>query len=1587
MGIGSFDSAVKTLLELSTQIDEALQGESGPDPYKDIYIRTVQVSDGVERLVVQKEGGNIFTRLFNWCKRALFRDYYVLVIEDPFSHILCPTKTAVKLSDLHNEILRYGQDERLLRESLAKLQPNSLDLDALVIKVEGACEKINKVLERTKQHKQKNEQNKAEQINTYFNQLVLPKWEKTAVVAADPNLQRSRHYRLGCAIHDSDVEEVKRLANLVDLNHVDLDQMLRIGDSFVHQCIPDKLEVLKILLSKGADINLPALDGRSTFQIAMERGCKEEGIRALLQLGLDPFPKVEGEYVMLTYTKAALRPLLELDSALFAGKTVGQMPLLNCIFVQALEKGCHDVVRMMLNKKLVDFEVKDHGLSIGSRFSYADPPQPFLGLLLRDGPSVTPFLEAFFADKKNRTSQELSSLIRAVCDFAGASSHALEQTITALEEIDNNTLWTALFSKSDQASLCPLDRLCKVYPRITYTHLVRFLLEHDRALLQRDASGQSWLHHLIEHVRSEIEWSLGALFSELDKNSVNQKDANGCTPLYLVCQRKNFSYPLIQNLVRAGGDFSIAAKNGKTALHELLAQPADDQRYKNDLQYLVNDYVSQGGKLMLAATVVYPDGSRVENETILHMLIRRNADITISDNLLNGMIIRASQKGEDLTLRNEEGQTLFLLALQSGYRHAADALLAHYREKNIPIVSDETFDLYFTAFCYGFHQHLGSDYGFFKNSIKNYLGWECFFATEERARQLFELYEEYHPQRMHDLVITAKEHGKERLFINMLAESGSAESIDILRELLHSDPSLYKELISSPKGCRLLAINWLQDFLCWADRDKYPSSLLLNEVIGELGLQANLARSYVEEVLARELNKLGSIDFTAHPKIVLEAFLAREKNRDDPLAKAIIYAAERTMHSSAKFYDEIRKTKASDDVLRTLVEFAIIHKNLLTIEDEPLLHLAVSYLPGESSLLLGLLQNAKKAKLVISHAVIQVALMKGYRDIAFDLARYAMSQGNPFPDLIQSVQTLLPTETVFLERFIAAQPVFKNKVADENNLLPEEKVAYYWQFGMQEKLKACLDPLPLPEKERLIFAAKAIEGAITLDNALPLAIDQTHLQRAVPEIKMPEPPEGVTINTLVEMFTVINFDDPNRPGYISPRRLREAFRMIPDGFVATKGSLKKYLETYINRVQKRVAFGGTPLVSNREQLEQFYKKIESSLKVLVDLFQQEEDLVLRNCLILDLAVAGYYCGSRYFKEPKEIYSALRFSAEGASLEGQGLVLALRLRTNIISYLANQLAHNTGMIPHAENYLFEKLTVDWGVPKPEYEDGYATIRAFKENYTNQVLSSKFAELYTAVALMDHFLVSLNEQSREMKELFIDWLKENRPDWYEKGHYEPILKAVAAMPTDTSEARQKVSDYLIDRELLLKDTAFTWSGFDPMEAIESAKKSLNASLRGKLNVHIALLQEQEKPEELVAFFESYGVPLNNPCTPQELSQARPILLQKVRDTLLQGPTERLQAMMQANKSREEIKAYLDSVTLAYVGLVEVPTEEKTVFLSQPLCTLGDFFPRQAQDPVKYVQEVRAQKFAESLMTSEGRFTKEAIVFYLLAMRFLK
>lgn len=301
-------------------------------------------------------------------------------------------------------------------------------------------------------------------------------------------------------------------------------------------------------------------------------------------------------------------------------------------------------------------------------------------------------------------------------------------------------------------------------------------------------------------------------------------------------------------------------------------------------------------------------------------------------------------------------------------------------------------------------------------------------------------------------------------------------------------------------------------------------------------------------------------------------------------------------------------------------------------------------------------------------------------------------------------------------------------------------------------------------------------------------IDIQHIRTKELTINVSAVPTDVTVDRLLPLFDQIDFNNPQALNYMAPGSRRE------HNTIYTPDDLRRSLEKFVDYVNRREPFLGTPPAYDTPRLMAFYQQIENAVRFslhhlsekcvaakgsyegFMDAHNQQipaeedpdhEDYVslrraYQNCLenqarlALNLAIAGKHCGARYMGESMEIYDSITGDASMGQLTLEEALCEI-LASKRKEIAREEIQIHLGADTHSYNKYMSSLGHILAIPGTE-----SVIEHLSTDFDqNEHLRSFFAK-YT----VDCIITSVNNKvksSQVLREKITDWLRDHVGDW--------------------------------------------------------------------------------------------------------------------------------------------------------------------------------------------------------------------------------
>lgn len=299
-------------------------------------------------------------------------------------------------------------------------------------------------------------------------------------------------------------------------------------------------------------------------------------------------------------------------------------------------------------------------------------------------------------------------------------------------------------------------------------------------------------------------------------------------------------------------------------------------------------------------------------------------------------------------------------------------------------------------------------------------------------------------------------------------------------------------------------------------------------------------------------------------------------------------------------------------------------------------------------------------------------------------------------------------------------------------------------------------------------------------------IDVRHIKTSELEIDVSEVKADVQVDNLAQIFSEINFTDPQREGYMAPSSRKEG------NTTYTEAELSEALNVFIHHVNNRTPFLGTPPSYDMPRLSAFYQQIENAVRYSIHKSNKDiadfkalngdgnyegEELKKYSGLLedrariaIDLAIAGKHCGARYMGEAMTMYGS--FTGESTYDKGSLGDCITELLAKKRAEIANEhIQRYLGSGTHAYNKYMANLGKVLALP------GTANIT---EHLDTTFDSDQFLRYFFQAYTVDFILETIQAEIRRsqgLREKILDWIRDYPNDW-KKSDYAAAVEQIAA-----------------------------------------------------------------------------------------------------------------------------------------------------------------------------------------------------------------
>ncbi|MGL5627353.1 MAG: hypothetical protein ACRDDW_07605 [Candidatus Rhabdochlamydia sp.] len=327
-------------------------------------------------------------------------------------------------------------------------------------------------------------------------------------------------------------------------------------------------------------------------------------------------------------------------------------------------------------------------------------------------------------------------------------------------------------------------------------------------------------------------------------------------------------------------------------------------------------------------------------------------------------------------------------------------------------------------------------------------------------------------------------------------------------------------------------------------------------------------------------------------------------------------------------------------------------------------------------------------------------------------------------------------------------------------------------------------------------------------------INVDHIKTEELELDTSFVPLNIKVDVLKDLFKEINFTNKNAPGYMAPETRREITRIF------SPEELEGNLEKFIQRVNTREAFLGTPPGHDVPRLMDFYQQIEDAVRLSI--YQTTKDvaefetqngtdfanfsieknreynnlLEIRARVVLDLAIAGAHCGARYMGEAMDVYYSV-YGKEGITndkdFQGTIIEILAKKREEIAK---GQIQIHLGTDTHQFTKYMSNMGKVLGIPGTKN-----IIEHLSRSIDIYQMLNYFFQEYTVDTIIDTIQEKI-KTSKTFREKITDWIKDQVEDWNRKKYenVDNIVKRIEEFLGSNLETPASAHNFKIIQEVL-------------------------------------------------------------------------------------------------------------------------------------------------------------------------------------------
>lgn len=322
-----------------------------------------------------------------------------------------------------------------------------------------------------------------------------------------------------------------------------------------------------------------------------------------------------------------------------------------------------------------------------------------------------------------------------------------------------------------------------------------------------------------------------------------------------------------------------------------------------------------------------------------------------------------------------------------------------------------------------------------------------------------------------------------------------------------------------------------------------------------------------------------------------------------------------------------------------------------------------------------------------------------------------------------------------------------------------------------------------------------------------MQVNEIHLTRKILDFKIPQVLQEVDIKQILNEFDELNWTNPAAPAYCNPDDV------LVMGQSNNKETLRTALQTLVEAyIPRKITFTGTPPAGTVD-LQIFYDSLETTLKHIVLMKKDSQDVAKRTKAILKLAWASVLCGTRWEETSLRVFQKLKFPKKKEELLEDLFDESLaQVREAIARSIANQSTHGYRQLVRAIGKEYN-IPMAEGIPNvaEPHEQRYLTPGYCKYS---------FALSYIANLLVPHTYSFFESRIAKNDGVLIKWFKQHIPENFTFADYQEVAWSTACIQLF---ANNPVEQNLALKQIFANKGIYVSAGAEAVDVLRTYRES--------------------------------------------------------------------------------------------------------------------------------------------------------------------